>query len=167
MFTIDPSPPPLDPHLAPTAASRPGTVTAAGVLMWLHFATALCIPAALAMTLLLRLSDVESGPIGSSEAGYFGLVAGLFLLCGAAFYTLVGILAVKLLHRRRWARSITLVLNGLVSFSMLIASGPALLSGVPGSALAVIALEGAIAACLCSPSARRWFSDDPSETPHA
>lgn len=157
MFTTEPQPPPFDPHLGPTASTRPGTVIAASVLMWLHFPLACCFPAAFAMVLALRLTDVESGPIDSSEISSFGLFASVYLLCGAVFLTLVGILAVKLLRGRRWARITTLALSGLAIVVPMIAAALILGSVTPSSAVA-IAHEGAIAVCLCTPSARRWFN---------
>ena len=158
MSTTEPPPLQFDPHRGSFALPLPGTVVAASALMWLHFALALCMPASFAAVWILRLSDVEGGPIESSEARYFGLFAGLSLLCVAAFLTLVGILAVKLLRGRRWARITTLVLNGLVIVVML------MMLVIPITTFLAIAHEGAIALCLCAPSARAWFTNPRNES---
>jgi hypothetical protein len=100
----------------------------------------------------------------SSEAGGIGLVAALFLLLAGALYTLIGILAVKLLRGRRWARTSTLVMSGLLLVVFLFGAVPPLLSGIPTPALLGIALEGSIAGCLCTPSARAWFTNPRNES---
>ncbi|MQM24377.1 hypothetical protein [Glycomyces albidus] len=130
--------------------------------MWLHFAVVPCMLAAIAVVTLLRMADVESGPITEDE-GTAMLIASLgALLITAAVLTLVGVLAVKLLRGRRWARTATLVFNSVwiaLGFIALIAP----LDFV--QPILAVGYEGAIAVCLCTPSAKAWFAnpDAPSE----
>jgi hypothetical protein len=113
------------------------------------------------MLFLFRMTDVESGPITEEEATamlFFGIGA---LLTPAVVLTLVGILAVNLLRGRRWARTATLVFNGVwIALGLLGFFGTAL---IPSPLL--IGFEGAIAACLCTPSAKAWFTNPPKAGP--
>lgn len=150
---------------APANPPVPSTVVAAQVLMWLHFVAVPCLLAAMAMAVLFRMADVESGPMTGDEAIAIALVGLSALLIPAAVLTLIGILAVKLLRGRRWARTTTLVFNGiwivlgLVTLLIGLASPGAIVQP-----LLTIGFEGAIALCLCTPSAKAWFGHSRSES---
>jgi hypothetical protein len=141
--------------------SAPRSVITAQVLMWLHFLTVPCILGAVVMVFLLRMTDVESGPITEEEATAMLLIGIGALLIPAVVLTFVSILAVQLLRGRRWARTATLVFNGVwIALGLLIFFGTAL---IPSPLL--IGFEGAIAACLCTPSAKAWFTNPPNAGP--
>jgi hypothetical protein len=163
MEFIPPAPEP-DPIPAPATPPVPGTVIAAQVLMWLHFIAAPCVLAAMAAAALLRLADVESGPVASSEAAAM-LFAGLgVLLIPAAVLTFVGILAVKLLRGRRWARTATLVFTGAwIALGLVALISSADTPGAFIQPLLTIGFEGSIALCLCTPSAKSWFTKSQDE----
>ncbi|MBO3731279.1 hypothetical protein [Glycomyces niveus] len=160
---MDPKPTTPDPTPISARAvhSAPRSVVTAPVLMWLHFAALPCILGAVVMLFLFRMTDVESGPITEEEATamlFFGAGA---MLIPAVVLTLVGILAVNLLRGRRWAWTATLVFNGVwIALGLLSFFGTA---PIPSPLL--IGFEGAIAACLSTPSAKAWFTNPPNAGP--
>ncbi|MEV3935700.1 hypothetical protein AB0K52_06960 [Glycomyces sp. NPDC049804] len=137
--------------------SAPRSVITAQVLMWLHFAALPCVLGSVAVVVLLRMSDVESGPITDDEAADMMRFSLGTLLISAVVLTFVGILAVNLRRGRRWARTATLVFNGVwIALGLFIFLTPSPL---------LICLEGAIAACLCTTSAKAWFTNPPNVGP--
>jgi energy-converting hydrogenase Eha subunit A len=158
-------PTPITPDPTPISAlavqSAPRSVIAAQVLMWLHFAALPCVLGAVVTLFLSRMTDTESGPITDEEATTMLTIGIGALLISAVVLTFVSILAVQLLRGRRWARTATLVFNGVwIALGLLLFFGTALL---PSPLL--IGFEGAIAACLCTPSSKAWFTNPPNAGP--
>ncbi|MDA1386752.1 hypothetical protein [Glycomyces lechevalierae] len=132
--------------------------------MWLHFAAIPCLLGAFAMVILLRMADVESGPVQGDEAAAMLLFSLGVLLIPAAVLTFVGILAVKLLRGRRWARTATLVFNGVwITLGLIALFSSAYMPSAFIQPLLTIGFEGSIAICLCAPSAKAWFANPRDE----
>jgi MFS family permease len=133
--------------------------------MWLHFIVIPCFLAAIALVALWRLTDVESGPVESSEANAMLAASLIALVIPAAVLAFIGILAVKLLRGRRWARKATLIFNGIwIGLGLIALLSSARMPGAFTQPLLTIGFEGSIAICLCTPSAKAWFTDLRSES---
>jgi hypothetical protein len=171
MYTPPAATPPSNPLPPELLHRKPGTVTAAQVMLWLQFSFLICCGAGTGMVGLFWTSvDFEDFSFDEDFAGGLEDLAALFVLVIAVTIAVVifyGILAVKVGAGRRWAQiaAVVLMLASIVfGFYALYAGfriGDVEGSVVDGSRViwTVLGLSFPIVTLLClvTGSANQWF----------